>query len=112
MNDKIYPSMVIRSQAEAIELLEKENADLKQRLNVVNEMNVANYNKYCEELKENTQLKSVIKEIRECIEKFPLIHYTSVEKVEGKRLSGKLVPVDDLLQILDKGENDGTNNNN
>ena len=28
MNDKIYPSMVIRSQAEAIELLEKENKKL------------------------------------------------------------------------------------
>ena len=76
MNDKIYPSMVIRSQAETIELLEKEN----------------------------TQLKSVIKEIRECIDKFPDIHYASVEKVNGKRLSGKLVPVDDLLQILDKGD--------
>ena len=30
MNDKIYPSMVIRTQAEAIELLEKENQQLKE----------------------------------------------------------------------------------
>ena len=30
MNDKIYPSMVIRSQAEAIELLEKENKKYKE----------------------------------------------------------------------------------
>ena len=29
-SDKIYPSMVIRSQAEAIELLEKENKELQQ----------------------------------------------------------------------------------
>ena len=32
MNDKIYPSMVIRSQAEAIELLEQENKQLKDKL--------------------------------------------------------------------------------
>ena len=33
MNDKIYPSMVIRSQAEAIELLQQENDQLKDRIN-------------------------------------------------------------------------------
>lgn len=32
MNDKIYPSMVIRSQAEAIKLLEKENKELKEKI--------------------------------------------------------------------------------
>jgi len=37
--------------------LENENADLQEKLAVVNEMNVANYNKYCEELKENKRLK-------------------------------------------------------
>ena len=37
--------------------LEMENADLQEKLAVVNEMNVANYNKYCEELKENKRLK-------------------------------------------------------
>ena len=42
-------------------MLEQENADLKQRLNVVNEMNVANYNKYCETLKENQLLKEQLK---------------------------------------------------
>lgn len=31
--DKIYPSMVIKSQAEAIELLKKENKELKDRIN-------------------------------------------------------------------------------
>ena len=33
MSDKIYPSMVIRSQAEAIELLKQENKELKDRIN-------------------------------------------------------------------------------
>lgn len=37
MNEEvIYPSMVIRSQAEAIELLEKENARLKEIENKLN----------------------------------------------------------------------------
>ena len=36
MNEEvIYPSMVIRSQAEAIELLEKENKQLKEQLLVI-----------------------------------------------------------------------------
>ena len=48
------------------------------------------------------QLEKVLDEIRECIDKFPCIHYASAEKVDGKRLSGKLIPTDDLLQILDK----------
>lgn len=37
MNDKIYPSMVIRSQAEAIELLKKENQELKSVLDEIRE---------------------------------------------------------------------------
>jgi phosphotransacetylase len=107
MNDKIYPSMVIRSQAEAIELLEKENADLKQRLNVVNEMNVANYNKYCEELKENTKLKSVLKEIRELLLNFN----NGICVIDGKEKPAFTKALDfdktrellwNLLQILDK----------
>ena len=48
------------------------------------------------------ELAKVLDEIRELIDVFPCIHYSSVEKVDGKRLSGKLIPVDDLLQILDK----------
>lgn len=31
-SDKIYPTMIIRSQAEAIELLEKENKQLRERI--------------------------------------------------------------------------------
>ena len=37
MNDKIYPSMVIRSQAEAIELLEQKNQQLKDNWNKLKE---------------------------------------------------------------------------
>jgi len=62
MNDKIYPSMVIRTQAEAIELLEKENQQLKEentKLNIkledraYEELKVA----YEEAKEENEQLK-------------------------------------------------------
>lgn len=52
--------------------------------------------------KQYETMESILDEIRECIDKFPCIHYASGEKVDGKRLSGKLIPVDDLLQILDK----------
>ena len=37
MKDIIYPSMVIRSQAEAIELLEKENQKLKNKIQILTE---------------------------------------------------------------------------
>ena len=65
----IYPSMVIRSQAEAIELLQQENQ----------------------------QLKEVIKEVREYIKE----HLTD----NGRFLMLNEWQVPDLLQILDKGEN-------
>lgn len=48
--------------------------------------------------------KSVIKEIREYIKE----HLTD----KGRFLMLNEWQVPDLLQILDKGENDGTNNNN
>ena len=47
MNDKIYPSMVIRSQAEAIELLEKENQQLKKQKDDVVEY-IKNYDVFKE----------------------------------------------------------------
>ena len=41
MNDKIYPSMVIRSQAEAIELLEKESKKYKEVIDkAINDLNI------------------------------------------------------------------------
>ncbi len=63
--------------------------------------------KYSSVKQQLDKYKSVLDEIREFIDKFPCIHYASAEKVDGKRLSGKLIPTDDLLQILDKvKEND------
>ena len=50
--------------------------------------------------KKNNKIDKAI----EYIEGFPLIHYSSTEKIEGKRLSGKLVPVDELLEILKGNE--------
>lgn len=44
--------------------------------------------------------EEVIDKIKECINDFPVIHYSSIEKVDNKRLSGKLIPIDDLLDIL------------
>ena len=119
MNDKIYPSMVIRSQAEAIELLEKENKELREQkaelTNMVCNKVLASYeyssplkdslneanlkiialeeSKHLTEL-ENTQLKSVIKEIREYIKE----HLTD----KGRFLMLNEWQVPDLLQILDK----------
>lgn len=55
---------------------------------------------------ENEQLKSVIKEIRECIEElYDNTDDTTCYDIDKHRKEY-------LLQILDKGENDGTNNNN
>ena len=45
VNEKIYPSMVIRSQAEAIELLQQENARLKDKNKKVLELlQILHYN--------------------------------------------------------------------
>lgn len=96
MNDKIYPSMVIKSQAEAIELLEKENQQLKRNCNIGNE-NLKFYKK------ENTQLKSVIKEIREYIQKNKLYTYKYDEE-ELFEITTDEAAKTDLLQILDKGD--------
>ena len=49
-------------------------------------------------------LEEVIDKIKECINDFPVIHYSSIEKVDEKRLSGKLIPVDELLDILKEVE--------
>lgn len=69
-------------------------------------------------LKENLKLQQELTDYKERNEKaieyinnFPLIHYASSEKIDDKRLSGKLVPVDELLEILDKKEVSNDNNN-
>ena len=60
---------------------------------------------YVESLEEkNQKYKEVIDKIKECINEFPIIHYSSIEKVNKKRLSGKLIPVDELLDILKEVE--------
>ena len=67
--------------------LENENADLQEKLAVVNEMNVANYNKYCEELKENKRLK----------EEYMFLQNAS-DEYEEKLLNREA----ELLDIIDK----------
>lgn len=125
MNDKIYPSMVIRSQAEAIELLEKENKQLNKQLEYLRSGEYLNQLKFernlledivqngevskedkefidmthrnTELLEENTKLKSVIKEIREYINK----KLTDVNLRYGVDNEFRQ-EYDDLLQIIDK----------
>ena len=75
-DDKIYPSMVIRSQAEAIELLEKENKRLENNWN-----NLEQWLKECiidielledndsYDIYEQTTLKNVLNKMRKMGEK-------------------------------------------
>lgn len=122
MNDKTYPSMVIRSQAEAIELLKKENKQLKEentKLNIkledraYEELKVA-YEKAKEENQELKEMhktmaryaldneakidlyKSVLDEIKEYIEKHKMIDYDEFEYISTSP--------DTMLQILDKAK--------
>ena len=53
---------------------------------------------------DTNKYKGVIDKIKECINEFPIIHYSSIEKVNKKRLSGKLIPVGELLDILKEVE--------
>ena len=86
MNNKIYPSMVIRSQAEAIELLKKENKELKGSLELYE--NGVIYDSRVD------KLESVIDEIREYIEKHKMIGCDEFEYISTSP--------DTMLQILDK----------
>ena len=69
--------------------LEKENTDLQEKLAVVNEMNVANYNKYCEVLEENKRLK----------EEYMLLQNAS-DEYEEKLLNREA----ELLDRIDKAQ--------
>ena len=113
--DKIYPSMVIRSQAEAIELLEEENKQLKAKLEMYengvyyssendkleNEIDNLNYiiDKQDKDItilsKGNKQLKDVIEEAREYIEDW-------LFNAGGNGASMNYEDINELLQILDK----------
>ena len=53
---------------------------------------------------ENKKYKETIDKLKKCINDFPAIHYSSIEKVNKKGLSGKLIPVDELLDILNEVE--------
>ena len=91
MNEEvIYPSMVIRSQAEAIELLEKENKQLKEQVQDLK----ADYGTIAQI--ERDLYKDVIEEVRDRI----------TIKL-GRYINEKDYVIDDstldeLLQILDK----------
>ena len=101
--DKIYPSMVIRSQAEVIELLEQENKQLKDKLEFYSGLELdktidktrLEYNKLQQE---NKQLKEVIEEAMEYIEKTPI---GSILEVHCGYEEEYTKP---LLQILDKAK--------
>ena len=94
--DEIYPSMVIRIQAEAIELLEQENKQLKADL-TKEKLAYSNlrdtYNKKYDECK---LYKEVIEEVREYVN-----NHIHQETFTGYMDSYELKK---LLQILDKGE--------
>ena len=62
---------------EIISNLQQENQKYKEALSKLNEMNADNYNKYCEELKKNVELKKQLNELKE------------IEK-DHQRLNGEL----------------------
>lgn len=70
--DKIYPTMVIRSQAEAIELLEKENKQLKSILTELEEYweNQQEHYRYYKDNRYRTFLSKNLNKIQELKEKY------------------------------------------
>ena len=48
------------------------------------------------------QKENIIKEVREYIENYSTLRYSSMDNSNGNRLTGKLVPTDKILEILDK----------
>lgn len=61
----------------SLKQLQQENQKYKEALSKLNEMNADNYNKYCEELKKNIELKKQLNELKE------------IEK-DHQRLNGEL----------------------
>ena len=86
----IYPSMIIRSQAEAIELLEKENKQLKEQVQDLK----ADYGTIAQI--ERDLYKEIIEEVRDRIT-IKLGRY-----INEKDYVIDDVDLDELLQILDK----------
>ena len=62
---------------------------------------VRTFNQVCIE---RNNLEQALNEIEKYINEFPNIEYASIEEINGKRLSGKLIPVDDLLEIINKAK--------
>lgn len=62
--------------------------------------------------KENKQLKDNWDKLKEYIQQFPAIKYSSFEKVDSIRLSGKLIREDYLLNKMLELENETANNCN
>ena len=85
----IYPSMIIRSQAEAIELLEKENKQLKEQVQDLK----ADYGTIAQI--ERDLYKEIIEEVREYIEDW-------LFDAGGNGASMTYEDINELLQILDK----------
>lgn len=90
------------------ELLQ-ENKQLKEKLDKYeNPEDMTLFTMWCtEKVKdENKQMKDNWDELKKYIHDFPNIGYSSLEKVNGARLSGKLIRVDyllDKMQELEKG---------
>ena len=92
MNLEEYKKYVIEVN-NSIENLLKNN---EEELNFY-QLLVKTFNQVCEE---RNNLEQALDEIEKYINESPSIKYASVEKINGKRLSGKLIPVDDLLEII------------
>ena len=92
--ERIYPSMVIRSQAEAIKLLEKENKDLKEKLDCDLKWAL----KYDELFLENKKLKQKISTYEDP-EDLTLMFMYCEEKTKDKikELQNKIDKLEDEL---------------
>lgn len=119
--DRIYPSMVIRSQAEAIELLEKENQELKEKLNQYeNPDDLTLFYMWLDEKAkdkmkqlqtENQQLTNerntmacLVNDLQETLEEIREVVKETLELKEEYPEEVECV-VNDLLQVIDKGVN-------
>ena len=79
-------SMIETMSAQQIDELRLNNYSAKILLNYINKQ------------------KEVLDKIKERIKTYPHISYASVEKIDGKRLSGQLIPVTEILELLEEIE--------
>ena len=96
----------IRSLEDKITILEKENKELKEKIEIYeNPEDFTQIFMHCDEIRKDTikHLKSVIKEIREYINKNKLYNYKYDEEELFEIITDEVAKTD-LLQILDKGE--------